>query len=109
MTLRKIALATLLTFAGLTGAVAYAATPAGTTSTPNTTGSETVDGALSKASGAVGKAERATKRGVKRAAKAVEHGGEVAGKAVNRTAKKIGLPAGPESAKSAPPASSPNR
>ena len=55
MKFRTIALTSLLAFTGLAGAVAYAATPAGTTSTPNTTGSETVDGALSKASGAVGK------------------------------------------------------
>ena len=109
MKFRTIALTSLLAFTGLAGAVAYAVTSAGTISILNTTGSETVDGVLSKVSGAVGKAERATKRGVKRAAKAVEHGGEVAGKAVNRTAKKIGLPAGPESAKSAPPASSQKR
>lgn len=109
MNSRTIVIASLLAVMGLTGAVAYAATPAGTTSTPNTTGSETVDGVLSKASGVAGTAARATKRGVKKAANAVEHGGAVAGKAVNRTAKKIGLPAGSETAKTMPPASSPQR
>lgn len=55
--------------------------------------SETASAVAAKASGVVVKVEEAVKHGLGKAASAVEHGGSVAGKAVNRTAQKRGLPA----------------
>ena len=60
--------------------------------------SETANAAATKASGVAATVERAVKHGLGKAADAVEHGGAVAGKAVNRTAKKLGLPASAASA-----------
>lgn len=68
--------------------------------------SETATAAAHKASGVATKVEGAVKRGVGKATGAVEHGGTVAGKAVNRTAKKL-LPASAASSPSFPP--NPNR
>ncbi|SFB86667.1 hypothetical protein SAMN05216344_104215 [Polaromonas sp. OV174] len=69
--------------------------------------SETASATAHKASGVATKVEGAVKRGVGKAAGAVEHGGAVAGKAVNRTAGKLGLPASAASSPSFPP--NPNR
>lgn len=51
----------------------------------------------------VTKTESAVKHGLQKAADGVEHGVTVAGKAVSRTAKKLGLPSS-ESDAAAPPA-----
>lgn len=64
---------------------------------------ETAHAVAHKASGVAVKVEGAVKRGVRRAASAVEHGGVVAGKTVNHTARKLGLPASPASSSSAEP------
>jgi hypothetical protein len=59
---------------------------------------EAASAAASKASAVATKTEDAVKRGVQRAASAVEHGASVAGRAVNKTAQKLGLPASAASA-----------
>lgn len=58
---------------------------------------EAVHKAASAASGVATKTEGAVKRGVKKGAEAVAHGAHVAGSAVSRGAKKVGLPTGPAS------------
>ena len=60
--------------------------------------SETAHAVAAKASGVATTVERAVKHGLGKAADAIEHGGTVAGKAVNRTAHKLGLPASAASA-----------
>lgn len=60
--------------------------------------SETASAVAAKASGVAVKVEGAVKHGLGKAASAVEHAGAVAGGAVNRTARKLGLPASPASA-----------
>ena len=59
---------------------------------------EVANSAASQASAVATKVEGAVKRGVQKAASAVAHGASVAGHAVAKTARKIGVPASAASA-----------
>ena len=53
---------------------------------------QVVTSAASKASSVAAKVEKSVKHGLQRAASAVERGASAAGNAVNKTARKLGLP-----------------
>ena len=59
-----------------------------------------VTAAASKASSVAAKVEKSVKHGLQKAASAVERGASATGHAVNKTARKLGLPTTPASAAS---------